>query len=131
MPFLKKKEQKKSNAKVLIIDQRDEEKLRDMSKVIHDFALKMRNSGFNIRRCISAFRDQESLKFLGLEGVTNRKYLLVDIFFKKGMDTIEQQNELNQCVDFIRNNGNRVIANKLYKDPNNPDNDVGKIVAAL
>lgn len=131
MPFLKKKEQKKSNAKVLIIDQKDEKKLLDMSKVIHDFALKMRNSGFNVRRCISAFRDQESLKFLGIEGLSKRNCMLIDIFFKKGMDVIEQQNELNQCVEFIRNNGNRIIANKLYKDPNNQDNNVGKIVAAL
>lgn len=124
-----------SRDKVLIIDQKNEKKFKEQSNDLHAFALWLRNSNINMKRCILAMRDAESLAFLGLSSNISRNKVLVEIFFDKNTTSDAQRKakilEVEKLISSNPDKKYRVMTSKLYKDQENDDNSVGKIIVNL
>lgn len=123
--------QKPSQQKVIIIDQKNEKKLMDDSKLIHEFGVKMKQGGIKLGRCVLAMRDSDSIAMMGMAPITNRKTLLVEILFDKGLSISKQKTQMCEAELFITTCGHKVIKSKLFEHKTDPDSNIGKFVVSL
>lgn len=123
--------QKPTQQKVLIIDQKNEKKLKEDSVIIHNFAVKMRNGGFKLHRCILAIRDQETIAAMGISISRDRNKLLVEFLFEPGLTAAQQTLKMNDISSFIYKCGHKVIASKLFVNQKDLDSNIAKFVVSL
>lgn len=124
-------QQKPSQQKVIVIDQKNEKKLMDDSKIIHDFGIKMRSGGLKLGRCVLAMRDPDSVAMMGLAPISDRNKLLVEILFDSGLTKKKQEIKMQEAELFIMSSGHKILAKKLFEHKDDPDNNIAKFIISL
>lgn len=121
----------KSGHKVIVFDQKADEAKRKMHIKMHDLAKKLRDNGDNVYRCIAANLDVVASKIFNIKENDTTKFI-VDVTFN---DVAPEKRTDEYCKRVINNvivalmkQGQKPIKNAIYRNPNQPDDVVGKIL---
>lgn len=133
MPTIGKNVSSGKPTKVIIFDQKEEAKKREHHMKIFSVSKYLRESGNqNLYRCVQAVLDPISVKLFSLNAVADSDKAVAEVCFPNKTPeelTDEYCNRIiKETVGDMMVHGYKVLRSKLYRDPQDPENVVGKIL---
>lgn len=121
----------KSGQKMIVFDQKADEAKRKMHMKMHDLAKKLRDNGDNVYRCIAANLDVVASKLFNIKENDTTKFV-VDVTFnevppEKRTDEYCKR-AINNVIVALMKQGQKPIKNAIFRNPNHPEDVVGKIL---
>lgn len=124
---------KNSNGKTIIFDQHEEEKKREQHMKIFQISKWLRDSGNkNLYRCVQGILDPVSVKLFNLDVNKDTNKAVAEVFFpNKNVSELTDDycnKIIKETAQSMTTNGYVVLKTLLYRDPNDPENVIGKIL---
>lgn len=121
----------KSGQKMIVFDQKADEAKRKMHMKMHDLAKKLRDNGDNVYRCIAANLDVVASKLFNIKENDTTKFV-VDVTFNE-VSPEKRTDEyckraINNVIVALMKQGQKPIKNAIFRNPNHPEDVVGKIL---
>ncbi len=120
-----------TQAKVIVFDQKDNEKFKQERDRIRDLAVMLRNSGLNVINTILAIHDRDALKIYNVGD--NKNLGCISVFFK---DAPKEEEAAKKYYQFRMKEAEGFLLSKQYKILKSQivygnDYPVGKIIVEL
>jgi len=112
---------------VIRLDMKDDDVKRKEAKGMMDLCRLVRESKFNIRRCIMAVHDPDVPSFCNIPQTSSRNYAMVEIFGSNNSSINDFKLKMKLVEGFLVSHKYRVIASKVF----NKEYPVGKIVVNI
>lgn len=133
MPTIGKNISSGKPARVIIFDQKEEAKKREQHMKVLSVSRYLREAGNeNLYRCVQAILDPISVKLFNLNPAVDVDKAVAEVCFPNKMPeelTDEYCNKIiKETSGDMMVHGYKVLKTKLYRDPEDPENVVGKIL---
>jgi hypothetical protein len=116
-----------SKVNVIRLDAKDDEVKRKEAKGMMDLCRLVRESKFNVRRCIMAIHDPDVATFYNVPASESRSYAMVEIFGSNNNSVNDFRLKMKLVEGFLVSHKYKVVASKVF----NKEYPIGKIVVSL
>jgi len=106
---------KSSGNSVIVMDQKDEAVRKTEAANVRSLAELLRNTKFNVSRCILAIHDPEASSVYNIPAKDNRSFAMIEVFNKNGADDKDLALEVQKVTGFLVANKYKVLATKTFK----------------
>lgn len=120
--------------KVIVFDQKVDEKKRAAHMKVHELSKKLREGGTNLYRCVMASLDPIAQKLFGVKEDDTTKAIADVCFTEEDPDKLTDNYCMMICKQTslaLTKQGYKVLNTKIYRDPIDKDYIVGKILVSV
>ena len=110
---------------VIRLDAKDDEIRRKEAKTMIDLSRLVRESDFNVSRCIMAIHDPDVLTFCPT--ATSRDYAMIEMFGSKNSSEVSFRQKMKMLEGFLIAHKYKVVTSKIFKK----DYPVAKVIVKV
>ena len=120
--------------KVIVFDQKVDDKKRAAHMKVHELSKNLRDSGVNLYRCVMASIDPIAQKLFGVKEDDSSKAVADVCFTDEDPSKLTDAHCMMRCKQAslsLTRQGYKVLNTKIYRDPNDEDYIIGKILVSI
>jgi len=125
-----------AKGRVIVFDQKDEQRQREQHNKIYELSRLIRDAGFNLYRCVNATIDPVSISVFNLSSKDSDKAVVEIYFPSETPETVITdamcEMQIKEVSRFIAGKAPyKVLKTHLHKDEVEPDKIIGKILVGI